>query len=299
VQRVIKKVEPHDSIERYTKLGVEVITGEAMIRSPYEVEVNGDILTTRNIVIATGARPLIPNIDGIEDIDYLTSDTIWALRERPKKLLVLGGGPIGSELAQSFHRLGSDVTIVERNERILSREDNEVAVMAMNSFRNDGITLLTSHRARQFITEAGRNFLICENQGNEVKVEFDQVLVALGRKANVSDFGLGELDVHINDRGTIEADSFLRTNYPNIYVCGDVTGPYQFTHTAAHQAWYVAVNALFSPFKKFKVNYSVIPWATYIDPEVARVGLNEREAKAKNIPYEVTTYGIDDLDRAI
>ena len=299
VQRVIKKVEPHDSIERYTGLGVEVITGEAKIHSPYEVEVNGRVLTTKNIVIATGARPMIPDIEGLESMGYLTSDTIWEIRERPDRLLVLGGGPIGSELAQSFQRLGSQVTIVERNERILSREDDEVSQMAMDSFRKDGVNLLTKHQAKRFFRDGEQKVLICEHQGDEVRVEFDQVLVSLGRQANVTGFGLEELNIELSKRGTVEADPFLRTNYPNIYVCGDVTGPYQFTHTASHQAWYVAVNALFSPFKKYRVNYSVIPWATYTDPEISRVGLNEKEAKAQGIDYEVTTYGIDDLDRAI
>jgi len=299
VQRVIKKVEPHDSVERYTSLGVDCINGEAKILSPYEVSVNGTSLTTKNIVVATGAQPLIPNIEGIDKIDYLTSDTIWEIREQPKKLLVLGGGPIGSELAQCFQRLGSEVTIVGRNKRLLSREDEEVSNMVLESFRQDGMTVLTSHAAKRFETKDDKNSLICDHDGKEVEVEFDQVLIALGRKANISGFGLEELDVRLTERGTVETNPFLRTNYPNIYACGDVAGPYQFTHTAAHQAWYVAVNALFSPFKKFRVNYTVIPWATYTDPEVARVGLNEMEAKALNIPHEVTTYGIDDLDRAI
>jgi len=299
VQRIIKKVEPHDSIERYTSLGVDCISGEAKILSPYEVSVNGKTLCSKNIVVATGAQPLIPNIEGINEIDYLTSDTVWDIREQPKKLLVLGGGPIGSELAQCFQRLGSEVTIVGRNKRLLSREDEEVSNMVLESFRQDGMTVLTSHAAKRFETKDDKNSLICDYDGKEVEIEFDQVLIALGRKANISGFGLEELDVKLTERGTVDTNPFLRTNYPNIYACGDVAGPYQFTHTAAHQAWYVAVNALFSPFKKFKVNYTVIPWATYTDPEVARVGLNEMEAKAKNIPHEVTTYGIDDLDRAI
>jgi len=299
VQRVIQKVEPHDSVERYSGLGVDVIAGEARIRSPYEVEVNGQVLTTRNIVIATGARPFVPLIEGIDKLDYLTSDTVWQLRKRPEKLLVLGGGPIGCELAQSFQRLGSQVTIIERHDQLLSREDQEVSAMVMDQFREEGIQLLTSHQAERFVSNEGGQYLLCSHHGEEVRVEFDKVLVALGRKANVAGFGLETLQVQMSARGTIEADPFLRTNYPNIYVCGDVAGPYQFTHTASHQAWYAAVNALFSPVKKFRVNYSVIPWATYTDPEVARVGLNEIEAREKGIACEVTTYGIDDLDRAI
>ncbi|MFV2056416.1 MAG: FAD-dependent oxidoreductase [Thiohalomonadales bacterium] len=299
VQRVISKVEPHDSIERYTELGVDCYTEEAEIMSPYEVKVGDKTFTTKNIVVATGARPLIPNIEGLDKIDYYTSDTIWNLRERPNRLIVLGGGPIGSELAQCFQRLGVKVISVERSSRLLTREDSEVSEMVMNSFKKDGIDIRTEHDAKRIDVVDGQKILICEHAGKEVRIEFDEILIALGRQANISGFGLEKLDIAISARGTVEADEFLRTNYPNIYVCGDVTGPYQFTHVAAHQAWFVAVNALFSPFKKFRVNYSVIPWATFTDPEVAQVGLNESAAKQQGIPYEVTTYGIDDLDRAI
>ena len=299
VQRVIKKVEPHDSIERYTKLGVECIKGEARIITPYEVRVNGRSLITQNIVIATGARPFVPDIDGLEMVDYLTSDTIWNLRVQPRKMIVLGGGPIGCELAQCFQRLGTQVTVVERNARLLSREDKDVSLHVMESFRKDGIRVLTNHAAKRVVVDAQQKYLVCEQQGRSVSIEFDEILIALGRKPNVEGFGMEELNIHTSTRGTVETDEFLRTNYPNIYACGDVAGPYQFTHMASHQAWYAAVNALFKPFKKFRVNYSVIPWATYTDPEVARVGLNESDAKAKGIPYEVTRYGIEDLDRAI
>ncbi len=299
VQHVIQQIEPHDSVERYTGLGVEVIQSEAKIVSPYEVEVEGKIVTAKNIVIATGARPAVPPIPGLEETGYLTSDTVWNLRERPRRLVVLGGGPIGCELAQSFQRLGSEVFLIQRGTQLLPREDAEVAEMVETRFREEGMHVLTGHAAQRFEMSNGQHVLICEHKGTEVRIEFDQLLLALGRKANVQGFGLEDLNVKIAPQGTVEADEFLRTNYPNIYVCGDVTGPYQFTHTAAHQAWYVAVNALFSPFKSFRVDYSVIPWATFTDPEVARVGLNEREAKEKNIAYEISTYNINDLDRAI
>lgn len=299
VQSVIKQIEPHDSVERYSKLGVECITGEAKILDAHRVEVGGRILTTKNIIVATGARPLVPPIPGLNDIEYLTSDTLWNLRELPKKLVVLGGGPIGSEMAQAFARLGSEVTLVEMAPQILIREDEEVIRLVTDKFQQEGIKVLTNHKAKAFTREHGWQVLVCEADGKEVRIPFDQVIVALGRKANVTGFGLEELGVTLNKNGTVAADPFLRTNFPNIYVCGDVTGPYQFTHTAAHQAWYASVNALFAPIKQFKADYSVIPWATFTDPEVARVGLNEKDAKAQNIPYEVTTYGIDDLDRAI
>ena len=298
VQRVITKVEPHDSVERYSSLGVECIQGEAKIRSPYEIEVNGKILTTKNIVIATGASPLVAAIPGLSEIPYLTSDNVWGLRELPKRLIVLGGGPIGCELAQSFARFGSQVSLVEMAPRIMAREDEEVSSFITEKFQREKISVLAGHKALR--VEKDPKTLVCEYQGREIRIPFDEILVALGRKANIKGFGLESLNIEISNRGTVVADEYLRTtNYPNIYVCGDVTGPFQFTHTASHQAWYVAVNSLFSPFKKYKVDYRVIPWCTFTDPEVARVGFSEQEAKEKGISFQVTRYGIDDLDRAI
>ena len=295
VQNIIKIIEPHDSRKRYTALGVECIEGEAKILSPHNVEVNGITLTARSIIIATGAKPLIPNIPGLDQINYLTSDNVWDLKELPKKLLVLGGGPIGAEMAQAFSRLGAEVTIVEMTPQILIREDEEVIELVTERFVKEGIKVLINHKAKEF----KHNLLICEHKSKDVSIPFDKVIIALGRQANIEGFGLEELGVKIRETKTIEANAFLQTNIKSIYVCGDVTGPYQFTHTAAHQAWYACVNALFSPLKKFKVDYTVIPWATFTDPEVARVGLNEKDAKIQNILYEVTTYDIDDLDRAI
>lgn len=300
VQNIIRKIEPHDSIDRYESLGVECLQGDAQILSPYEVQVNGKTLTTKTIVVATGARPLVPPIPGLDSVKPLTSDNIWGLRQLPEKLVVLGGGPIGCELAQSFARLGSKVTIVEMSKRLLSREDEEASSIVQECFLADGIDIKTSHKALRIEKSPSGKTLICENNGTEIRVEFDHILVALGRKANVSGFGLESLDVEISKKGTLLSDEYLRTtNYPNIYVCGDVVGPYQFTHTASHQAWYASVNALFSPIKKFKVDYTVIPWCTFTDPEVARVGLNESEAKQKSIEFDVTRFKIDDLDRAI
>ena len=299
IQRVIRTIEPHDSIERYTSLGVECHTGEAKIISPYEVSVNGKFLTTRNIVVGTGARPSIPPIDGIDNVEYFTSDTIWDIREQPKNLLVLGGGPIGSELSQAFARLGSNVTQVERNKRLILKEDPEVSQMVLESFQNDGINVLVGHTPKRFFKRNGKDFLECESNGNSVEVEFDTLLIALGRKANTTGFGLEELGVELTPQKTIKVDEYMKTNIPNIYACGDVAGPYQFTHIAAHQAWYCAVNSMLNPFYGFKVDYSTLPWSTFTDPEVARSGLNEIEAKEQGIPYDVTTYGIDDLDRAI
>jgi dihydrolipoamide dehydrogenase len=299
VQRVIEKVEPHDSIERYTGLGVECFTGAAKITSPWTVEVNGETLTTRNIIVATGARPLVPPITGIDKVDYLTSDNLWQLRQNPGRLVVLGGGPIGSEMTQAMARLGAQVTQVEMMSRIMSREDPEVSEYVQNQFETDGVQVLTGHMAKEVIVEGQEKTLLCEADGETIKIPFDHILVAIGRRPNVTGFGLEELGVEISERGTVAVDPLLRTNFPNIFAVGDVAGPYQFTHTASHMAWYASVNALFGTFKSFKVDYSVIPWATFTDPEVARVGLSEEEAKAQKIAYEVTRYGIDDLDRAI
>ncbi|MFN3566589.1 MAG: FAD-dependent oxidoreductase, partial [Burkholderiaceae bacterium] len=303
VARVVKAVEPHDSVERYSALGVDCIEGAAKITSPWTVEAataaGTKTLTTRAIVIAAGARPFVPPIPGIEEVGYLTSDTVWNLRALPKRLVVLGGGPIGSELTQAFARLGSQVTQVEMLPRLLIREDPEVSAIVQKRFEADGIRVLVGHKARRFAVEGGEKILIAEHLGQDVRIPFDTLLVAVGRVANTEGYGLEALGIGTTGARTVETDAYLRTIYPNIYACGDVAGPYQFTHTASHQAWYATVNALFGRFRKFKADYRVIPWATFTDPEVARVGLNEQEAKEKNIPHTVTVYGIDDLDRAI
>ena len=299
IQKIIKKIEPHDSVERYTSLGVEVIKGEGKITSPYHVQVNGEKLSTRNIVIAAGASPLVPPIPGIEDMDYWTSDNIWEIRELPGRLIVLGGGPIGSELAQCFARFGSQVTQVEMLPRLLNREDIEISKMIRDRFVEEGIDVRLEHRATYFRRSGNSNILVCDFRGEEVEIEFDNLLVALGRKPNTMGYGLEELGIPITRSGTVEVNEFLQTKFPNIYVCGDAAGPYQFTHVGSHQAWFASVNALFGSFKKFKVDYSVIPWATFTEPEVARVGLNELEAKEKSIDYEVTVYNLEKLDRAL
>jgi len=303
VQNVIKTVEPHDSVERYVDLGVDVITGEAKIISPWEVQIKTEkgveTITTRSIVIAAGARPFVPPIPGLDQVNPLTSDNVWNIRELPKRFLVLGGGPIGCELTQSFARLGSQVTQVEMLPRIMIREDPEVSETVMARFKQEGVDVKVGHTAKEFIIENGEKIMIAEYNGQSVKIPFDEVLIAIGRVPNVNGYGVEELGIKLSARKTIEINSFQETNYPNIYACGDVAGPYQFTHTAAHQAWYAAVNALFGQFKRFKTDYSVIPWSTFTDPEVARVGLNEQDAKEQNILYEVVSYGIDDLDRAI
>lgn len=304
VHSVIREVEPHDSVERYTGLGVQVLQGHARITSPWTVEMTladggTQTLSTRNIVIAAGASPFVPPIPGLKEAGFLTSDTVWNLTELPRRLVVLGGGPIGSELAQSFARLGSEVTQVEMAPRIMVREDPEVSELVAASLRADGVNILTGHQAVRVEMANGEKRLIVQHGGEELAVPFDELLCAVGRSPRVSGYGLEELGISLTPRKTVETNDYLQTLYPNIYAVGDVAGPFQFTHTAAHQAWYAAVNALFGRFKRFKADYSVIPWATFTDPEVARVGLSETEAQDKGIAFEVTKYGIDDLDRAI
>ena len=303
VSRVISQVEPHDSVERYEALGVECIAGTAKITSPWTVDVDTDsgrrTLTTKAIAIAAGARPFVPPIPGLDQVGYLTSDTVWNLRELPRRLIVLGGGPIGCELTQAFARLGSHVTQLEMLPRLMVREDPEVSQRVRDRFVAEGIDVKLAHKAVRLEMRDNTRRLIAEHEGKQIVIEFDQLLVAVGRVANTSGYGLEELGIKVTPQKTVETDDYLQTPYPNIYACGDVAGPYQFTHTASHQAWYAAVNALFGTFKKYKADYRVIPWATFTDPEVARVGLNELEATEKKIAHTTTVYGIDDLDRAI
>lgn len=299
IREVIKKIEPHDSPERYRAMGVDVIQGTARLVSPWEVEVQGKRLSARSIVLATGAEPLVPALPGIEHVDYLTSDTLWDIEALPERLLVLGGGPIGCELAQAFARIGSRVSLVEMSDRLLTNEDEEAGKALASHFEADGIELALGHRALRFEQDQDGQRLICEHNGEERALPFDRILIALGRKTRTAGYGLKELGVKLDDKGRILSDGLQRTSFPNIHVCGDAAGPYQFTHVAAHQAWSAAVNALISPLWSFRTDYRVIPWITFTDPEVARVGLSEAEAIDQEIDYEVTSYNLDDLDRAI
>jgi pyruvate/2-oxoglutarate dehydrogenase complex dihydrolipoamide dehydrogenase (E3) component len=299
IQRVIRRIEPHDSVERYTGLGVDVLQGEARVTSPWSVEVNGQTIHARNIVVASGGRPFVPPIEGIDEVDYYTSDNLWDMRRKPGKLTVLGGGPIGAELTQAFARLGVEVTQVEMLPRILSREDPEISEMVTRRFREEGVRVLTGHKAKKFVKRGGRDWLIAEHEDGEIEIEFDTLLVAVGRAPNSRGFGLEELGVRLNANGTIEVNEYLQSSIPTIYACGDVAGPYQFTHVGAHQAWYTSVNSLFGIVRRFKADYSVIPWATFTEPEIARVGLNETDAAEQGVEVEVTRYDIGELDRAI
>ena len=306
IHAVIAAIEPHDSVVRYEGLGVEVLQGHARLIDPWTVEITGEDgatqrLTTRSVILATGAAPFVPPLPGLDDVGYLTSDTLWEEMVRrdaaPRRLVVLGGGPIGCELAQSFARLGSEVTQVEMLPRILVREDEEVSDLVKSSMEADGVTVLTGHKAVSLGKTGKTKWIEVEAAGATRRIEFDDILVAVGRAARLKGYGLEDLGIETGR--VIQTNEYLETKYPNILAAGDVAGPYQFTHTAAHQAWFASVNALFGKFKRFKADYRVIPWATFTDPEVARVGLNEQEAREKGIAVEVTRYGFDDLDRSI
>ncbi len=302
VAGIVRAVEPHDSVERYRGLGVDVQIGRAKIIDPWRVQITADdgsvqVLSTRAIVVATGAQPFVPPLPGLDEVGYLTSDTLWSLREQPRRLLVLGGGPIGCELAQCFARLGSQVTQVEMAPRLMMREDEDVSSFVRQAMEADGVQVLTGHQALRCERVGDDKVLLVEAGGQELRIAFDQLLCAVGRSARLTGFGLEELGIPV--QRTVQVNENLQTIYPNILAAGDVAGPYQFTHTAAHQAWTAAVNGLFGPFKTFKADYRVIPWSTFVDPEVARVGLNEQEAREQGVAFEVTRYGFDELDRAI
>lgn len=306
INDVITRIAPNDSVERYTDLGVDVQKGYARIIDPWTVEITREnnettTLTTRSIVIATGARPFVPTLPGIDKSGYVTSDTLWSrfasLTSSPERLVILGGGPIGCELAQAFSRLGSQVTLIEQASQLMGKEDAEVVEYVTNTLNVEGVEVLTSHQATAFSQDENGRYVTVSCEGKTSSVYYDEVIIAVGRQARLSGFGLEELGVPCNR--TIETNAYLQTSFPNIYAAGDVAGPYQFTHVASHQAWYAAVNALFGTFKQFKVDYRVIPWTTYVDPEVARVGLNETEARAQNIDFEITRYEFAELDRAI
>ncbi|KAA8982993.1 FAD-dependent oxidoreductase [Halospina sp. K52047b] len=303
IHNVIKTIEPHDSVERFTSLGVDCIQGSARFVSPWEVEVDEDgakrRITAKSVVIATGGKPFVPPIPGIEDVAPLTSENLWELEDQPGRLVVLGGGPIGSELSQAFSRLGTQVIQIEMGDRLLPREDADVSELVLKRFRDEGVDVRLDHRASRFAVEDGERVVYCEHAGDTVRIPFDRVLVAVGRKGNTEGLGLESLGIEPGPQGTLPTNDDLSVVFPNIFACGDVAGPYQFTHMAAHQAWHAAVNALFGQFKRFSVDYSVTPWVTFTSPEVGRVGLNETEAREQGIDYEVTTYGLDDLDRAI
>ncbi len=299
VKSVIARIEPNDSVERYTSLGVECIQGEATIKSPYTVAVGERLINTRSIIIATGARPLVPGLPGLDEVDYLTSESVWDLEALPKRLLVVGGGPIGCELTQAFSNLGSEVTQVDLAPRIMPREDEDVSAMVQQQFTEQGINVLTGCKLQRFGRTGEVQYMEAERDGENIRVEFDKVLLAMGRKANVEGFGLDTLEIPLTEQGTINVNNSMQTSYPNIYACGDVAGPYQFTHMASFQAYFASVNAMLGGLWRMRANYRVVPWATFTDPEVARVGLNEQEAKAQNIDYEVTRFELTHLDRAI
>ncbi|MCC5904432.1 MAG: FAD-dependent oxidoreductase [Halomonas sp.] len=299
VHQAISDIEPHDSVERYTKLGVDVYQDHATLTSPWEVKVGEKVLTARHIVLATGARPRVPPLPGIEHAPILTSENLWSLTELPKRLVVLGGGAIGCELSQSFARLGSQVTLIEGTPQLLGREDSEVGEYLERTLTQEGITVMTSAKALEVYQHDRQHQLVVEHNGERTLFEFDYLLVSAGRQANVEGLGLEALGITTTQGGTLALNERLQTRLPNIWACGDLAGPFQLTHAAAHQAWHAAVNALFGELKSFSVDYRFMPTVIYVQPEVARVGLNEKEATAKGVAFEVTRYAMSESDRAI
>ncbi len=308
VQDVVQTIAPHDSVERYTALGVEVLQGQARLLDPWTVEVtlhdgSTQRLTTRAIVLATGARPVMPAIPGIEDTDYVTSETLWdalaRLETPPRRLLVLGGGPMGCELAQALQRLGSDVTLLEQGPRLLPREDEDVAAFARQTLERDGVGVLTGRRALRFERAGATQRLWLEHDATKVEetIEFDALLCATGRRPRLEGMGLEEIGIVAQP--TLQSNDYLQTVWPHIYVAGDVASPIPTTPVAAHQAWYATVNALFGSLHRFKVDYRVVPQAIYLDPEIARVGLSEEQARRQGVAYELTRLELGALDRAV
>jgi pyruvate/2-oxoglutarate dehydrogenase complex dihydrolipoamide dehydrogenase (E3) component/uncharacterized membrane protein YdjX (TVP38/TMEM64 family) len=299
VRGVIGQIEPHDSVERYTALGVDCVRGRARLASPWAVTVGDRTLTAPAIVIATGGTPALPPIPGLKDVPHVTSDSVWELAELPARLLVLGGGPIGCELAQAFRNLGSEVTLVEMLPGLLAREEATAGALLETVFTAAGIRVLTGCRAEAFQRRPGGGRLRCTRGTTSQEVDFDMALIAVGRRARTEGLGLEDLGIELNPDGTVSVNEYLQTRLPNIHACGDVAGPWQLTHVAAHQAWYCAMNALWGRFWRFRADYSVLPACVFTDPEVARVGLTEAEARATGQAVETVTYDLADLDRAI
>jgi len=310
VQSVIDTIAPHDSVERFQSLGVDVVQGSGHFMSSREVAVTGAdgqqrILEGRALVVATGSGPMVPPIPGLEEAGYLTNETVFTQTRQPRRLAVLGGGPIGLELGQAFARLGSEVTVVEMLPRILPREDPDAAQVLAESLTRDGIAILTGHQAVRVEGGSAGKRLVCRPAGQpaegggapaETVVEVDEILVAVGRRAHVTGLGLEELGVDVSG-GRIAVDRYLRTAVPSIFACGDVVGPYQFTHMAGQQARAVIQNALL-PLKT-RMDYRVVPWATFTEPEVARVGLSEEEAAAQGVAHRVIKVPLAGIDRAV
>lgn len=295
----IQAVAPHDSAERYRALGVDVWHGYARITSPWTVEVDGTVLTTRTIIIATGAEPAVPSIPGLVEGGFLTSETLWRVKEAPQRLLVLGGGPVGCELSQAFARLGTEVTVVQKGDRLLPREDQEVSDLIRWRLTQDGVRVMTGQKALAVEWQGGTRAMLLEHEETQSRVPFDALLVAVGRTPRTGGYGLKELGIGLTPKGTVKTNAYLQTLHPNIYACGDVAGPWQFTHAAAYQAWHAAINSLFGSLHRVRLDPSFMPAVTFTEPEVGRVGLNEQEARARNVRYEVTCYELGELDRAI
>ena len=301
VRRAQETIAPHDSVERFTSLGVEVVPGDARLLSPGEVEVSGPggrrLLAARHVVLATGSRPRVPGVPGLVEAGFVTNESVWGLRVLPRRLVVVGGGPVGVELGQAFARLGSRVTVVSGSEHVCPREDADVAAALSDALRREGVELLDGARPTRVRLEGKERVVTVRLRGGEeVDRAADELLVAAGRVPNVDGLGLEAARVRVSPAG-IETDRYGRTSAPGVWAIGDVAGGPLFTHWAGHQAR-VILNNLLSP-KKQAFDRDNLPWVTCTDPEVARVGLSEGEAKERGVPFTLLRVGFDEIDRAV
>ncbi len=293
VQSVIDRIQPHDDPERFRAYGCEVLFGSAEFVDAHRVRVNDEVVRGRRIVIATGSRPFIPPIEGLEEGGFITNETVFSLRELPRSLVVLGGGPIGVELAQAFARLGSQVSIVERLPHLLPQEDPELSDALREVLIAEGIRVHTETSAERVRTTGDTRVIECSGG---LHLEAEQILIAVGRRPSLDGLNLEAAGVEYDRRG-IGVDSRMRTSKKHIFACGDVCGPYPFTHMAEYQAGVVISNAVFR-FPK-KTDYRVVPWVTYSDPELARVGLTAKQAADKGLDPVVLRFPFQDIDRAL
>lgn len=300
VQSVIQQIEPNDSPERFRELGVEIIFGDARFTDQKTIKVGNSTIRARNFVLATGSRPAIPPIPGLDHVPFFSNETIFNNKEMLPELVVLGAGPIGLEMAQAHQRLGCQVTVLDLSPTILPREDPELAAVIQSSLEKDGVKFVLGKRTTKvsIIEGAGNHvieILLANEQGETQKILASHLLVATGRLPNIENLSLDQAKVEIH-QGRLVLNEKLRTTNKHIYACGDVAGPYYFTHMAEHQAGIVLRNTLFHMFAKSETR--VVPWSTFTDPELARVGLSAAEAREQNIDHEVISFPFSEIDRA-
>ncbi|HAS88723.1 MAG TPA: mercuric reductase [Desulfovibrio sp.] len=296
IKEVIEIIQVHDSVERFNSLGAEVRFGEARFIDAHTISLNGGKVSARSWVIATGSSPSAPPIQGLDEVPYLTNVDVFSLQELPESMVVLGGGPIAVEMAQSFQRLGSKVTVIQRSNQILSREDEDMARYVMEGMQEDGVRFILGSKVNEVRKADGGVEVFLESGGENITVSASQLLVAMGRRTNTAGMGLDEIGVQL-ERGAVVVDDRMRTSVPDIYAAGDVTGKYLFTHAAGYEGGIVVSNAVFRLPRK--ADYTWLPWCTYTDPELAGVGMNEKAAQKAGINYKTVVEEFSSSDRAL